>query len=201
MDVWVFHSRHLVLFYQKLHRKPPSGISRLVKETKSNRKREREKVKKRDRKRVSWGLFPLKMKASSLWVSFRGEGECYHSCAALVWIQYRTSREKHSSHDFWPSRLWQRSTTAALWLTESCYLLSESISSCCECVCLCVCCEVKVDLTLLPEKYPKVRLIVEGGYVFVSPLWALGELFFKADFKCRKCVFVLVKPKPSGSEC
>lgn len=34
------------------------------------------------------------MKAASLWVSVRGEGECYHSCARLVWIQHRTSGEK-----------------------------------------------------------------------------------------------------------
>lgn len=38
---------------------------------------------KRDRERID-GLLPLKMKEASLWVSFRGEGECYHSCAALV---------------------------------------------------------------------------------------------------------------------
>lgn len=39
--------------------------------------------RQRKRERVG-GLLPPKMKEASLWVSFRGEGECYHSCAALV---------------------------------------------------------------------------------------------------------------------
>lgn len=52
-----------------------AGASRLERGTKRQTEKERERV---DR------LLPLKMKEASLWVSFRVEGECYHSCALLV---------------------------------------------------------------------------------------------------------------------
>lgn len=47
------------------------------------REGDKKRAGQRKRERVD-GLLPLKMKEASLWVSFRGEGECYHSCAALV---------------------------------------------------------------------------------------------------------------------